>query len=72
MADELLYRDYIIRAEPYQLQAGGWTFEGVLVERYESPPRQIHFYLGGTTTSREAAVHIILDEGKRLIDFRSG
>lgn len=71
MSDELEYRGYAIRAEPYQLQSGGWTLEGVLIERGSARQRLVRFSLAGTTESRAAAVSIIFDEGKRLIDFRS-
>lgn len=71
MADELLYRGYTIKAEPCRLEAGGWTLEGVLVQTGNPRPRQVRFYLGGTTPSREAAVGLIFDEGKRLIDLRT-
>lgn len=71
MADELVYREFSIRAEPYQLQVGGWTLEGVLVENGKGRTCELRFYLGGTTDTRDAAVAIILDEGKRLIDFQA-
>jgi hypothetical protein len=71
MSDEILHRGFRIRAEPYQLQGGGWLLEGVLIETGNPHPRHLRFYLGGTTNSREAAVEMVHAEGRRLIDLRS-
>lgn len=64
-------RGFVIRAEAYHLQSGAWAFEGVIVEPRPARPRHLRFYLDGITNSREAAVEMILAEGKRLIDYRS-
>lgn len=70
MSDELVYRGFVIRAEAYHLQSGAWAFEGVIVEPRPARPRHLRFYFDGTTSSREAAVEMILAEGKRLVDYR--
>jgi len=71
MSDELLYRGFTIRAEPYELQGGGWTHEGCLVEQRNPSTRETKFFAGGSSATREAAVEAIIAEGKRLIDIRS-
>lgn len=71
MSDEMVYRGFVIRAEPTQLQSGGWTLEGCLIERGTPGLRRVRFFMDGTTKSRAGAVQIVFARGQQLVDTRS-
>lgn len=71
MSGRLSYRGFEIHATPYNLEAGGWTHEGYVVERQGATTRETKFFAGGSSETREQAVEAIIMEGKRLIDLRS-
>lgn len=70
MADEVEYRGFVIRAEPVQLQSGGWTIEGYLVQQRGAAARRTRITVDGTTKSRAGAVKILFARGKQLVDSR--
>jgi len=71
MSDEMEYRGFVIRAEPVQLQSGGWTLEGYLVEQGETAARRTRIAVDGTTKSRAGAVRIVFARGKQMVDSRA-
>lgn len=72
MSDEMEYRGFVIRAEPAQLQSGGWTLEGCLIEPGKPGLRRVRFFVDGTTKSRKGAVQIVFERGRQLVDSRPG
>ena len=69
MADEIPYKEYIVRASPYKLaETGHWSLNIYIVRHkgYETVERS--FSAANTFPTREEAVAHGFDFGRRIID----
>jgi hypothetical protein len=71
MADKVTYKGHEIAPAPLELQAGGWTHEGYIIEHKDDSVTETKVLADGHSETLEKAVEVIITECKRIIDKRS-